>query len=465
MVNTTPTYKHHQNWVWALCAVYLLGVMLWYPAGFLIQDEVGYYRQALAFLQGAPLLGGVLPGEYPGGTAALMVPFLWLPGKASFFLAGAFYLLASVSLLASVLRRQGVSPLFALLLLVYPAALLASRTAMSEGPSLFIISLFIYLLYGTHTSARLLLIGLLGGLAVWFRESNLLITLPFVGVLFLQTKSTNRWLLPLGVLLGVAVRLLSSQWQFGDPWYLKYQGPYDFGLHHLWHNGPVYILMLLVLVPFGLWAVVRYRGNYRWAIATAVFAVLLLYSCYGYSAQESGSLGGLLLSSRFFVPLLPLFVLALAQWPWIQRLWTLHKLVMTAGLLLALYVSGAQLALNIHSQTLARGAMLIQESTPDNVVPILTNLKASEKLINPFYAQRTVLDLNQIDEAVMLNLWEQYDKVYIVFVIRHGSEFWEQENQKTSAIIDELGAQYHLKKPYMNAESIGPLFATYVLEP
>ena len=87
------------------------------------------------------------PSRYPYGTALTMALPVALAGWRGGYIVPCFSLLAGVLLFGYWLRQEGRSPLFALLLLGYPPALVMGRVAMSDVPSLFLVILGLWLFW------------------------------------------------------------------------------------------------------------------------------------------------------------------------------------------------------------------------------------------------------------------------------------------------------------------------------
>ena len=80
----------------AIVLLYALGFILFFPKALTNFDEVSYVRHAAAFAAGRvavdtvdPYTGehrSIIPSDYPAGTSALMVPFIWIAGWRGAFL-------------------------------------------------------------------------------------------------------------------------------------------------------------------------------------------------------------------------------------------------------------------------------------------------------------------------------------------------------------------------------------------
>jgi len=114
-------FSGHMRIVWGLVVLYALGFLCFYPKALTNFDEVSYVRQAVSFASGSatvdivdPFTGQhemVHPSDYPAGTAALMVPFVWLAGWRGAFLLGLLALSGATLFTARWIADSGGSPL------------------------------------------------------------------------------------------------------------------------------------------------------------------------------------------------------------------------------------------------------------------------------------------------------------------------------------------------------------------
>jgi hypothetical protein len=289
--------------------------------------------------------------------------FIVLFGKKGAFALGLVSLLVAFNATAFLLRRLHYPPWYALLILVYPPAMLLSRTIMSDLPSVALCAVTLALLlpqtfsqnpkpnltnkynsgfslrglrprffYLTHRDISTIAIApmslcayvlkktpllrvpaafFLAGTSILFRETNILLLAPFLAVFLWKHKGVRLQLI-VALAAGLALRPLLYTWLFGDPFYIK---PSEgFGLQHLPGNLALYLPALLVFIPLGLWAVFRYQGPYSLELKWGVGIFLAVYLLYGYSGWEMSGWKGLVLGPRFFIPALPLFCIACADY-------------------------------------------------------------------------------------------------------------------------------------------------------
>ncbi len=136
--------------------MYAVGFALFYPATVTVADEGTYIRQAQLMRQGSTSIELVNPftGEpselrpingYPLGTALFLLPFVSIGGREAACLLSLVCTLAGIAITGRWLKEQEYSPLWAVLLLSYPATIVMGRVAMSEAPSLLVVALGLWL--------------------------------------------------------------------------------------------------------------------------------------------------------------------------------------------------------------------------------------------------------------------------------------------------------------------------------
>jgi hypothetical protein len=143
------------------------------------------------------------------------------------------------------------------------------------------------------------------------RSTNALMVAPLlVGALVRRERGSTQ--LVLGAILGGAARLLVAHFLLGDALYLE-TNRMGWSVAAVPSNLPFCAGTLLVLVPFGLASVFACRDVRRPEIVATTLIVLLFFSFYEYNGSSSGWLGRLILGPRFFLPLVPLLAITVAE--------------------------------------------------------------------------------------------------------------------------------------------------------
>ena len=255
-----------------LLAIYGVAFVSFYPQTVTNKDEILYIRQAHFYAAGQtsaekeyPVTGemmSVQPSRYPVATSLMMIPFIETFGWKGAFMVPFIGLFIGVLVTARWIREEGLSPLFALVIIGYPSSLVFGRVATSDATSLIPVVVGLYCFWrGQDRGAGWWLVsGFAAGASVCWRESNvLLFACFFFGALI--RRDPKVWALIIAGLVGISMRPLSAWLAFGDPFYYKQVTP--FSIASVLDSAPRYLVGLMALVPFGLAAGFDYRGR-RW---------------------------------------------------------------------------------------------------------------------------------------------------------------------------------------------------------
>jgi 4-amino-4-deoxy-L-arabinose transferase-like glycosyltransferase len=444
-------------------ACYVAGYLLYPPRTLTISDETAYVGQAVAFAKGRTTVPAglpfsravttVVPSLYPPGTSLLQTPFVRLGGWQAAPWASVLSLIAATLLLALWLEGEGFSPLFALLFLVYVPALVLGRTGMSDVPSAAI-SVAGLLLFWRGQERRWpwwLGSGLLAGLSLGFRSTNALLFVPlFAGTLLRRERKAVA--LVVGGLLGLGVRLLVAVALFGSAGFgsgYDLAAGYGWGLDAAWRNAPVYALALLVLIPGGLLAALLYRGRRRAELAATGLLVALFFLFYRYSGVESGGLKRLVLGPRYFIPLAPLLVFALAEVA--TRRWAGSALAARWGGLLAAVCSlGVALtAFAVHpaladwSKSQSSLVRAIYDSTPDGAALVL-DPPTTNKFVSPVYGERVVASWWDVPAHRVPEVLRAHPATYLILLDRSDSDYFRNESLAGAKYLSEVEGRCRL---------------------
>ncbi|RIK62368.1 MAG: hypothetical protein DCC64_10610 [Planctomycetota bacterium] len=456
--------------VWLALGAYVLAFSLFYPQVLTISDETSYMRQAWAYAQGHATVEAldpaslkvvqVLPSDYPPGTSLLMAPLMAAGGWRAGFLLGPACSCLVVLLLAHWLGRMGRSPLFALLFLCYPATLVVSRCGMSETPSAALVSLALYLFwFARGRRAWMAAAGFVAGVSLLLRETNALVcAFFFLGSLL--RREQGWWALVAGGLAGTALRPLAFEWLLGNALHVKGTHP-PFSWSAVPGNMPFHLGALLLLFPAGLLWVALYRGPRRLELWATVAGFLALYLLFDYNAAASAGLKQWVLTSRFFIPLLPLLVIAaaesctvlsgsLASSPGarvaLARLQSLAAPALVLAAISAAWIVHWQHQLWASQQ---RGLLLALYTGTEADAPVVTNLDASARYVNEIYAAelgpRLVLSMDTTDEGVIRRVLGRFGRCTIALVERRDSERWQQVSTRRLAWAEGLKEQFDVE--------------------
>jgi hypothetical protein len=296
-----------------------------FPKTFLISDEWGYVGRAVAILNGHKSIiytnlatdyqqDTLKNLSYPLGTTYLAALAIFLGGKKMCFLVGFLSLLISQLLMGKMLLKLMGSSTVALITWCCLPCLVISRTVMSDTPALLVSASFFYLYFtDLRQNKHHLLLGLIGGLSVLFRENLIVLFAFFLLKLFYEGGFSNRILLAAGFLIGISCRLASANYFYGAPFFYRLTTP--FTTSSFIYNALFYSFSLTLFFPLASLAVIFFKNNKEAsALKLASLAYLLFFCFYAYTGSISGLLRSFILGNRFFMPLLPLFMVAYAQY-------------------------------------------------------------------------------------------------------------------------------------------------------
>ncbi len=450
---------------WSIVALalglYVLGYVAFFPSGATVDDEDLYLEQTQLWLDTGsfrtdkldPFTGQLepfVPGNYPVGTIALMAPFSAAFGRPGGFLASFLCLVLAVFVTARWLARERRSPLFALILLAFPAAAVAGRLAMSDTARTFTAAFGLWLFFRGLDGRRgwWLASGFVAGAALSLRESAVLPFIPLFAGALLRWERGWGWLL-LGGLAGTALHLTANQAAFGSAFFVRgVQGyPLDLAIHT---RLPLYLLGLLVLVPGGLWFGLCYRGRRRPELVATVALFFAFYLFQAYGITESGFVKRLVVALRYFDPLLPVLAFTMAE-SLPRQLDALlarfpgrrHLEALLAGAAV-LWIAGALTAAFAVHPVLGRwGAgqgsirSTIEANVPRDVV-LITNATAIRKFIDDLARPYRTLWRHELHEGDLPQLRERHGGYLVAFLDRSDSEYWRLDAERNQAFLAQL---------------------------
>jgi len=425
-----------QKWVYGALLAHVVGFLIFWPRVFLVVDEERYVSQAVAFAGGGsrvpgaeilyPPTGLETISDYPPGTSLLQTPFVWLGGWRGAALLSVVALIVTTLVSMRWLRENEMHPAFALLIPGYFGAAFFGRLGMSDVPSAAVVALGLYLLW--HSERRAwsvsLLAGVCVGVSVLFREPLVVLLAPFV-VGALARRQSVAWALATGLIAGVTIRLGVSALVFDSAFYVRDSG-YDFSLRHVVHTLPAYGFALMVLFPLGALLPFFYRGPRRAELVTAVALYTALFLLYGYDPiRENGLAKGLILGSRFIVPMLPILALMAADvWPrWHARVAalvpsaanTLPRVSAACAVATAFLVH--PLAQRQERVPLAIVRGIYSRTTAD--VPVITNSNATLKYLSPSYGPRKLILRYGLSADSTASFAKRFGRLSIVLIDRN----------------------------------------------
>jgi 4-amino-4-deoxy-L-arabinose transferase-like glycosyltransferase len=443
-------------------ALYVVGYATHYPRVFTNNDEGRYAAETLAFVETGsiyvpkthPLTGEteqVAPGDYPFGMVALMAPCVKVFGWRGAFFPSFVCLLVAVLMTARWLQQERRSPLFALVLLGFPALLVAGRLAMSDVARTAAAALGLWLFFRGLDGRRgaWLLSGFVAGASLSLRETAVLPFVTFFAGAMLRRDRGWTALLA-GGLAGTAVHLLGNRILFGQAFAVRGFVFYPFDVAGLGDRLWLYLFGLLVLVPGGLACGLGYRGRRRPEVVAAIAFFFLFYLFQAYGMVESGTLKRLVIALRYFAPLLPLLAFAMAETlpRWLAALAARSRspaaFERRAGALAALWVAGvAAASLAVHpilarwseSQAEIRDAIAL--TVPSDAV-LVGNGAAIRKFADEYARSFVILGRHELAPGDAATLAARHPTFFVAFLDRSDSEFWRADAVRNAEFVAGL---------------------------
>lgn len=455
-----------RNWVWIILAVYAAGFLLFPPRVLLINDEERYVAQAVAFASGrlniddlasvgAPSVPSPrVASDYPPGTSLLQTPFVLVAGWRGAATLSVVALAVLVLLTRKLLEEYRLPTAAVLLAPAYPGTAFFGRVAMSDVPTAAVVALSLWLIARAERLGPLwsFWAGLSCGLCLLFREPVLILLAPFLARL-LWSRRANVALI-LGGLTGVAARGMVSFALFGNPAYVRSAG-YGFSLESVATNLPLYLVILLVLLPLGAITPFFYRGPRRGAIAVALGAYVLLFLAFDYNAwRDNGVLRGTLLAARYMIPAVPLFTLTSAEV--CQRLYRRVEIV-NAAYLRAAFVGFAAVvateafAIHVVAHRLEARPLAILKAIQDHSprdVAVVMNEKVAGKYLSAVYARRTLIPRRLVRPSDLASVCAKHHGVSLVFLDRTDTELFRADARANERFLGAAKSELELHELY-----------------
>ncbi len=401
---------------------YLVLFIIFYPKHIFMHAEISYLNRAFdlteqfknlsdySFLKGTRFNN--IQFNYPLGTSFMGAVFIVFFGKKSIFAIGATCLLASYLLIWKTLKKNRLPVFASLICFFFFPAILMSRTLMPEMPSLLISSLFTYL-YLTdfrNRNIKMLLVSFLAGLSLWFRETNILLfAILLIGPL-IKNPSFIFSLIP-GFLLGLIPRFQSAHLFYGDPFHLM-NNPGRFSLNHLWGNLPIYSIVFIFFFPLGLYFIFNIRNKkYRLFQLTAIL-YFVFHLIYGYNPTPLGDLKTMMLSPRFFVPLLP--IMAVIYGSAIQnsdRIFRMSLLEYAMPIMSVVSIVGINMGMKYYEKDHQEVVHQLEAINDKNAVFIYNRFGDAAKIINPLHGKFKVIQAENLlkKPGKLMEFKEKYD--------------------------------------------------------
>lgn len=457
----THVARSYERWLYVALATYVAGFILFPPRVFLVNDEERYVSQAVVFAQGhvtggtqetlvPPAPANRVASDYPPGTSLLEAPFVSAFGWRGAFAASMVALVALVLVTARWLRDTGRHPTFALLTLGFLGSLFFGRVAMSDVPTAALVALSLWALWRADQRRRgwSFLAGLAAGLTLLFREPAVVLLAPILAGALVRRRCAPVALI-IGGALGVVLRLAASRVVLGSWLYVRESG-YGFSVRYLPANLPVYAVILLLMFPLGAVLPFLYRGERRAELLAALGAYVTLFLLYGWnSVQENGPAKGVLLTSRFMLPVLPILALMAADvWPRAVARTGDRGARRAAWLVSPLCASVAVAAFAIHAgvhrlERIPQTIVAAIDARTSAHTPVITNDKATLKYLSVLYAPRRLILRSFVTPADVPTIFHDHggQPMDVVFLDRYDSDMFRADARANDDFVAVAGGR------------------------
>lgn len=415
----------------------------------MITDELSYYFQAKNWLEGnksntiIDAISGttysLIEGHYPPGNSFINAGLLSISPKLLNFV-GLLYLIGSILLLHRCLRKKDLPLISLSILYLYLPLIFISRTTMSEMPSLLLVAFGMYLFYQNKSKSYLWL-AFITGLCIAFRETNLLLLAPLAFFI-----SKNYFYSLIAFLCGVSFRLIGYYHLKSDALFVK-EG-YPFGMEYIPDTLIIYSIILLILLPLSPFWFKKVPREELKPFSIALLSFLALHLLYGYVAHVySGYTNGLLLNGRFWIPSLPIFVMAmgylLKEIEWINNKWIQSVIIMLVAII----------QFSVHYKSNSQQSLYIQFSdaihkySEDHLTFIdMNNRTPIYRYIYPFVLQRKWSDINLMNDNYHLNqMRNNYSKFRIAIISSGATVAQSSRNAQFHNMISDLRKKYNVQ--------------------
>ncbi len=362
--------------------------IVWYPPAIAIEDESAYLAHARILARGD--LTGTQPtdmtlsmvqtangavSKFPPGQPLLLAPTqfggFWRTG----FVVGLMALLGITWLTATLLQRDGRSPLWAALVLLHPTLVLYARTLMSDVTAALILTAGFA--WSDMRDPRPFRAGLAFGLGPLIRTAIVPVAAA-LGLLFvLRLARANRWrdltfavggaAIPLGALLSYNAYVLGSPFAS----HASVATLFDWSTSH--QRAIFYAVALNLLWPALAIGVITSRHRRRVEAQLILAISYVFFAGYYFVDRRYGLPADFVVGLRFFVPILPILAIVYAERieSWVPQFAKRPPLV--AGMILIVMVANIALVARHQSflrETATRRDIAVQASQEADFVVV-----------------------------------------------------------------------------------------------
>ncbi len=413
--------------------IYLLAYIIFFPDFIFISDELSYLQLANNMFQveGETIKDAISSQvidfkllNYPLGTSTFFKFGYTLLGSNGMYLINCISLLLSFSLIVRMLNALNKNIILALFVFAYPASIIFSRLLMSETLSLLFVSLFLFLITKKEIKYfQLFLIGFLCTFVCWFREAAIILTFfPFLFFLYSKKTHKERFLLLFGFLIGALPRLISSAIIYDNPLFIK-DPVIAFSMNAIFDNVTIYAIIFLVFFPLSIYFFGQIKKDEFPILKITALVYILFHLSYGYNAIERSGVKGILLISRFFIPLIPFYIIAISPIFDINKLQSKISRIAIFSLT-NIFIIATHFSFDNIQNNYDAYQKKLEEIGKGKTLFISSHEIEIQKILLPYFIEHksTAYSVTHFNSSYLTNQLEAYDHIYYLSVKRNDSK-------------------------------------------
>lgn len=375
--NTFAKLINDKGLFWLCIFIYVVFNVFYPTQSLIISDEYSYLSLSQEILGSNDY--SYLPRfhDYVLVYPTMLGLFTFVVGLDNSWIFGPICLLTSILVLHKSLGESKNRYDSLLLFFFFFPVLLFSRTLMSELPSMLCVSVIVALI-GKRDQNILSITGLvfISILSYGIREANSVLMAP----LLLYCVVKNRQYIGQIVLVGalsILILLLMNQHFYGSMFYMRNPGV-SFGLANIGENMLLLLYCTFLLIPLGLWYVLRPNTEIHRIMAISVLGYLALHLLYQFNGYSHSGIKSFVTYPRFIIPTLPLFI-------YIFSVCKVHKNVFYVIRLLVLPITVTTLILSfLVSSIYSQISNNIGEYVKDSPLYVFDERNELFKISNPY---------------------------------------------------------------------------------
>jgi len=289
----------------------------YYPPTYSIVDEAAYLSTAYALQRGtfyydqaginqehvSARIGDHQVSRYPPGNSLLLLPFTTINWRLA-FVRGWLLVGIGLGLVILILRIYRLPESYALLFLLHPTIMLYSRTMMSDLPASVVILAGIYFWLRKKPGGA----GFILGLSCAVRYPSILVPAALFVLALFKKEYRPAFSLLGGAVLGILPLVAYNLFVFGSIWGSAVGYGTTFALGYVPGTFLKFCIALMIIYPLMLVGIFLWPNRDRWVFLAPALATALFYSFQSYFDFTGSTIGDLVTSLRYLMPVIPLFL-------------------------------------------------------------------------------------------------------------------------------------------------------------